>query len=71
MNRSQRLICLCGIGLCLFLFMVTVPSLYSAGHLEWDFPPQVMKVLVIGWGLIITMCIYLFIKQRNGPSGNK
>jgi hypothetical protein len=59
MNGRQRIICLCGVVLCLCFFWFVVPVVSSDGHSEYVLNEGVIGVLLVGWCLIITICIFV------------
>jgi len=68
MNRKAITIWTCGIIFCLSLFVAVTPIAKGEGHSAFDFSPKVITALLLGWSLILAICVFLVKCKRKKRS---
>jgi hypothetical protein len=59
MNRKSITIWFCAGIFCLSLFVALMPISGNARYMGDWFSPKIITTLLLGWGLIITVCAFL------------
>jgi hypothetical protein len=59
MNRTSITIWICAAVFCVSLFIAVIPLANSESYFAYGISPKVIGTLLLGWGLIITVCSFL------------
>jgi multisubunit Na+/H+ antiporter MnhB subunit len=62
MNRTQLLICACGVLLCYLWFAFATPKLHTDGHDDYAINSRIMAVHGFVWVIILVFTALLFKK---------